>query len=165
MKISLVLFLCFWYIGLHGQQTTSIDVIASDSKKITFSAEQLKEFKTYLLDSLVITNHAGKYKGTLKDMTGVLLKDVLAGMFQAAESPKVLSEYYLICKASDGYKVTFSWNELFNTAIGDRVLIVTSIAGPDFWRETTLALVSPKDIATGRRYVKQLQEIRLVRVD
>ena len=34
--------------------------------------------------------------------------------------------YYFTCIASDGYKVVFSWNELFNTVAGNTVYIVTS---------------------------------------
>ncbi|WP_134087864.1 hypothetical protein [Olivibacter sp. XZL3] len=81
------------------------------------------------------------------------------------ESPKVLSEYYIVCIAKDGYKVVFSWNELFNTPIGDSVLVVTNInEATNGEQEDDLALLSPKDMATGRRYVKQLQTIQFLRV-
>jgi hypothetical protein len=41
---------------------------------------------------------------------GVLLKDILIKVEIDAETPKVLSEYYFVCIASDNYKVVFSWN-------------------------------------------------------
>jgi len=77
----------------------------------------------------------------------------------------VLSEYYFVCIASDNYKVVFSWNEIFNTDTGKSVYIITSQDGkPAAETDTRIALISPKDQMTGRRYVKGLQRIVVERV-
>lgn len=166
MKAILTTFLILSGMLLHAQDAKNLDITTPDNKTTTLTFEKITAFPEQSLDSLRIYNHAGKYRSTLKGIKGVLLKEVLKNVPLGEESPKVLSEYYLVCMAADGYKVVFSWNELFNTPIGDSVLVVTNIreaSGRE--QEDELALVSPKDIATGRRYVKQLQTVKLVRIN
>ena len=93
-------------------------------------------------------------------MKAVLLKDILDKVELDSETPKVLSEYFLVCIASDNYKSVFSWNEIFNSPTGNSVYIITSVDGnPASTLDSRIALVSPKDQMTGRRYVKGLQKI------
>jgi len=78
----------------------------------------------------------------------------------------LLSEYYITCIAIDGYKVVFSWNEIFNTEIGNHILIAIEAGGlkaeamPD-----RMLLFSAMDINTGRRFVKGLNKIVVERVN
>ena len=98
-------------------------------------------------------------------MKGVLLKDILEKIEIDSEDPKVLSEYYIVCVASDNYKVVFSWNEIFNSNTGNSVYILTGHDGkPASALDNRIALVSPKDQMTGRSYVKGLQKIIIERV-
>ena len=43
----------------------------------------------------------------MKNIDGVLLKEILSAIPFNNENPKVLSEYYIECLATDGYHVTF----------------------------------------------------------
>ena len=163
MIVTLLMLPCIW---LHAQDAKSLDIITPDNKNTTLTFERLTGFTAQSLDSLRIYSHTGGYRSTVKGIMGVLLKAVLANVALGEESPKVLSEYYIVCIATDGYKVVFSWNELFNTPIGDGVLVVTNIKeATNGKQEDELALLSPKDMATGRRYVKQLQTIKFFRVN
>ena len=127
---------------------------------MTVSIKDLSAYQSYSFDSIVITSHLGQRKETLKAVKGVLLKDILNRVEIDAESPKVLSEYYLVCVASDNYKVVFSWNEIYNTDTGKSVYIITELDGKSASAlETRTALISPKDQMTGRRYVMGLQKI------
>src|SRR5690606_37019505 len=112
---------------LRAQDRKNLDITTPENKTMTLAFEKLITFRDHSLDSLPIYNHAGKYRSTLKGIKGVRLKEVLRNIALGEESPKVLSEYYIVCVATDGYKVVFSWNELFNTPIGDAVLVVTNI--------------------------------------
>ena len=70
-----------------------------------------------------------------------------------------------IASASDGYKVVFSWSELFNSPIGDGVLVMFEKDGnPIGDEEGRLALISTKDIRTGSRHVKWLNDIEVRKV-
>ena len=156
----------FWGIGFgcfaqhHIPPTDNFRVEGKVKQGMTVSLQDLSSYQSYTIDSIVITSHLGERKDILKAVKGVLLKDILNKVEIEAESPKVLSEYYLVCVASDNYKVVFSWNEIFNTDTGKSVYIITGQDGkPASAWETRTALISPKDQMTGRRYVMGLQKI------
>jgi hypothetical protein len=132
----------------------------------TFTADAIRQYKVYNIGDVVITNHKGEVKGTAKELSGILLRDLLQSIEPDAESQKVLSEYYFTCIASDGYKVVFSWNELFNTTTGNTVYIITSKDHKSIDAlDESILLISTADIHTGRRYVKNLQSIIVRRAE
>ena len=104
-------------------------------------------------------------KKTIKHIKGVLLKDIVDRTEIDVSNPKLLSEFYITCIVTDNYKVVFSWNEIYNSVMGEHIMIKTESNGktgdqmPD-----RIALLSSSDRATGRRYVKGLQKIVIARV-
>jgi len=164
MKI-LSLIILFLGLTLNAQASKSISVTGDIVKPLTISFNDLKSYQKHSLDSLVIYNHKMEYKSTLRKISGILLKDVLAKIDFKTDSPKLLSEFYLVCIADDGYKVVFSWNEIFNSGNGDQALIVTELNGSDVSQlKENIMLVTPTDKATGRRYVKNLSRILIQQV-
>lgn len=150
----------------QSKSTFSVIVNGRVKSPRTFDFAAIRQFKVYNVGDVVITNHKGEVKGTAKELSGILLKDLLQSIEPDAESPKVLSEYYFTCMASDGYKVVFSWNELFNTATGNTVYIVTSKDHkPIDSLDESILLISTADVRTGRRYVKNLQSIIVRRAE
>lgn len=146
--------------------TSSITVSGRLKSPKTFSWAEIRNFKVYSIGDVAITNHKGEAKGTAKDLSGILLRDLLQGIALDAENPKVLSEYYFTCQATDGYKVVYSWNELFNTAIGNSVYIVVSKDNqPADTLNESILMISTQDVHTGRRYVKNLQSIMVRRTE
>ena len=146
--------------------TTETFAIEGKVKKgMTVSIADLATYKSYSIDSIVIKNHLGERRSSLKKVKAVLLKDILDKAEIDAENHKVLSEYYIVCIASDNYKVVFSWNEIFNNPAGRSIFIVTEHDGkPVSVSDNRIALVAPNDQMTGRRYVKGLQKIVIERI-
>ena len=170
MRSILFLVLAFTVFSASAQKeniptTENFSIEGKVRKSLSLSLADLSSYKSYSIDSIVITNHLGERKSSLKKVKAVLLKDILDKVEIDAETPKVLSEYYLVCIASDNYKVVFSWNEIFNSDTGKSVYIITAQDGkPATGLDNRIALVSPKDQMTGRRYVKGLQKIVVERV-
>jgi len=170
MKSILVLFFVITGFFVSAQKeniptTENFSIEGKVKKSLTISLADLSAYKSYSIDSIVITNHLGERRTSLKNVKGVLLKDILEKIEIDSESAKVLSEYYIVCIASDNYKVVFSWNEIFNSNTGNSVYILTGHDGkPASALDNRIALVSPKDQMTGRRYVKGLQKIVIERV-
>ncbi len=171
MKMYLLgLFFTVTGFGAFGQEhrdlkpTTSF-VISGDVKApATVLIADLKKWKEFSIGDVIITNHLKEKKSEANELKGVLLKDVLSAVEINSESPKVLSEYYFTCKANDGYTVVYSWNELFNTSVGDSVYIITEKEGKQATTmNDSILMLSPKDFATGRRHVKALQSIEVKR--
>ena len=104
-------------------------------------------------------------KRAIHNIKGIRLKDILEKAGLNEESPKLLSEFYFNCVATDGYKVVFSWNELFNTEVGNQVYIIIESDGQKGnLSADRIAMLSAADQATGRRFVKNLAEIKVERV-
>ncbi len=163
MKI-LSFFILFFSITFSAQ-TRSIGVTGDIIQPVTIRFGDLKNYRKYTIDSLVIYNHKMEYKSTLRKISGVLLKDVLEKVEFKITSPKLLSEFYIVCVADDGYKVVFSWNEVFNSANGDQALLVTELNGsPAEALKENIMLVTATDNATGRRYVKHISKILIQQV-
>ena len=160
--LLLILFVC---LSANAQINKTLTIDGAVAKPVTIKFDELKNYKTVTLDSLTIFNHRMERKSSLKKLKGVLLKDVLAKAEFSVNSPKVLSEFYIVCIADDGYKVVFSWNEIFNSPTGDHALILTEVEGlPTINQKEGIILVTPTDKATGRRYVKNLSNISIQQV-
>lgn len=170
MRSILYLVLTFTVFSASAQEeniptTENFSIEGKVKKSLTVSLADLSSYKSYSIDSIVITNHLGERRSTLKNVEGILLKDILNKVEIDSETPKLLSEYYFVCIASDHYKVVFSWNEIFNNDTGKYVYIITAQDGkPAITLDNRIALVSSKDQMTGRRYVKGLQKIIIERV-
>jgi hypothetical protein len=168
MKKFILAILCFSSSGAFAQKElkpTQSFVISGEVKApVTVMLADLKKYKEVVIGDIVITNHLGEKKNDAKGMKGVLLKDVLQSAEINAENPKVLSEFYFLCKATDGYMVVYSWNELFNTATGDTSYIVTEKDGkPASELKDAVQMYSSKDFKTGRRSVYALTSIEVKR--
>ena len=170
MRSILFLVLAFTVFSASAQKeniptTENFSIEGKVKKSLAVSLADLSSYKSYSIDSIVITNHLGERRSSLKKVKAVLLKDILDKVEIDAENHKVLSEYYFVCIASDNYKVVFSWNEIFNSDTGNSVYIITGQDGkPATSLDNRIALVSIKDQMTGRRYVKGLQKIVIERI-
>ena len=153
--------------AVYGQETkTTLTVEGRIKNPKVFSLEELKRYPAVQLDSLQIYNHLMVPHGIARHIKGVPLKELLKDIVFDAETPKVLSEYYIVCVAADNYKVVFSWNELFNSPGGDKVLVATEKDGVSaVATKDGLVLVTQGDRATGRRFVKELNKIIIQRVN
>ncbi len=108
---------------------------------------------------------SGADKGKLENFKGVRLTDILDQAKILAPGHNDVKKLAIIATASDGYKAVFSWNELYNSPIGEGVMVFFEKNGqPLSDDEGRIALVSSKDSRTGPRHVKWLQAIEVRRV-
>jgi hypothetical protein len=89
--------------------------------------------------------------------SGVLLKDiVLKNGIEQIDDHQLRQSYFEVV-AIDGYKAIFSWGELFNTAAGNQILIITKKDGAYLDRQNgPLAIRALADIRPGPRHVRNL---------
>ena len=141
------------------ETTNEFTVEGKIKNNLSFSLKHLADFQSKHLDSIVIYNHLMEARKTIRNIKGVLLKDIIDKAVIDVGSQKLLSEYYITCIASDNYKVVVSWNEIYNSIIGESILIITEADGKNANQlEDRIALLSAADGATGRRYVKGIAE-------
>ncbi len=144
--------------------TKSFQITGEVKAEKKISIEDLASYRESALGDVIITNHMGEVKSTQKKLKGILLRDVLEKVEFKTPSPKELSTFYIVCKASDGYIIVYSWNEIFNNPAGESVYLITSkdgVAAKDL--EESVLMASPRDYKTGRRYLKGLTEVQIKR--
>ena len=140
--------------------TSSFSISGKVDKAVTITMDSLKQYPLKEMGSFKITNHLGDFKHQDEHLKGVLLKDVLRNTVFSVGSPKLLSQLYFVCSAADGYAVVYSWNELYNTPVGDQVFILmekngkTAVQLPE-----NIQMASMLDFKTGRRYMHNLNKI------
>lgn len=131
-----------------------------------YTLGEIDAFPKIIINDQVIYNHNGEIKDTLTGMKGVLLKTILSEIDYVYEKPKTLNEFYFVFIASDDYKVVFSWNELFNTEIGNNLYLITEMDGKKLKDiNQRIICISTADLKVGRRYIRALDRIEVKQIN
>jgi len=167
LAVILLLASCYAHAQEHPVPSTDAFVVSGSVKKsLKISASDLAQMQQADLGDIPLKNKKGEDKGTLHGLKGVLLKDLLQGAGIVAAKHKNYSELCVVLTASDGYSNVYSWNELFNTAVGDKVYIITSLEGKSIAEMPERILVmSLADKNSGSRHLKGLQKIEVKKPD
>ncbi len=129
------------------------------NRKILLRIEDLKKMHAVEIGDYEVRSHTGELKFTATEMKGVLLKKILDSAGVKELLPRDLSSYYYVFTAADGYKVVFSWNEIYNTDIGKQLFVVTSMQGKDITNMSQSILIVSLGDENGRRFMKGLATI------
>lgn len=170
MRQFSIILLCMIAVQAFGQKsippTEEFLVTGSVNRDVTVKISDLKNYPSVRIKKVRITNHLGVYKGTLKQLRGIRIVDLLKPIEITAPSPRALNEYCLIFEAADGYKAVFSWNEVFNSPTGRNIFVITRKGGVDCSNlNERIMVLAPRDLNTGRRYIKCLTRITIQRVN
>jgi hypothetical protein len=168
---KLLLALMLIYSGLafgqdkYGPATHQFSISGKIKNPSVITFDSLAKYAIVPIGDISVTDHTGAFKHKDAGLKGVLLKDILSHILIDA-TPHLFSGYYFTCVGSDGYKVVYSWNELFNTEIGDHVYIIMEKNGV---KAATLPessqMCSMMDQKTGRRYLHNLDKIIVSEAD
>ena len=165
MKYAFIICLLFSGITLRAQHTgikpTDWFTISGAVKnEVVISISDLLKYKQVHLGDVVVKKHRGDALDTIKGLSGILLRSLLDSVAIADENPKSYNEYYITLVASDGYKNVYSWNEIFNTPVGDHIYIITEMDGKSISQMPQRILVmSLSDFISGRRHLIGLTDI------
>lgn len=111
---------------------------------------------------IVVLRLPTKDGGGINEVRGVRLRALLDDAKIVVRDHNTVKKLAIIAAATDGYKVVFSWNELFNGKASDNVLVLFERDGkPLAVSEGPLALIAGDDLRTGPRHVKWLQSIEV----
>ena len=168
ITILVLVLLITLFVGAQRKilPTDSFTITGNVKTEGKFTLAQLDSFPKQILKDHVIYNHKGEIKDTLKNVQGILLKNVLATTEYRYQKPKELNEFYFVFVASDGYKVVFSWNEIYNTDIGNHLYIITALSGKTLAAiDQRIMVLATTDLISGRRFIKGLQKIEVKRID
>lgn len=130
---------------------------------LTLTVDSLKKMKVVELKDFKIVCQKGLTKDSVESTKGVLLTDILEKAKIAQQEHKDRN-FYIVARASDDYKATFSWAELFNNPTGEKVFVLFERNGKLLKEKGEMILVSMTDAKTGPRHVKWLKSIEVTRV-
>src|ERR1700754_681404 len=101
MRIAFCFVFCFSVLFASAQKdipTTDHFTIEGKVKKPSdFSIKNIGDYKTISFDSITIYNHLMERRNVIKNVKGILLKEVLEKAGFDSDSPKTLSEFYIEC--------------------------------------------------------------------
>jgi DMSO/TMAO reductase YedYZ molybdopterin-dependent catalytic subunit len=168
-RLSIILMLtglwCLYHLGTDPVLAQEKEVVASNTIEVvgmikqpfTLKTEDLKQMESIeLKDTVMVGSHAG-FMG-MNDYRGVPLKSILdrAGL---GEKVKGL---VIVVSATDGFYVTLSWGEIYNTLCGDKIILAYEKDGkPLGASEGFVRLIIPYDSHVADRAVKWVNRIEV----
>jgi DMSO/TMAO reductase YedYZ molybdopterin-dependent catalytic subunit len=133
---------------------------------LILTVDDLHQFPPQQLEEVALVRQSGADAGKIENLKGVYLRDILNRAALVTHDHNDVKKMFIVATASDGYKVVFSWSELYNSPIAEGVLVYWEKNGkPLADDEGHIALISTKDIRTGPRHVKWLQSIDVRQID
>ncbi|CAG0967589.1 hypothetical protein MTYP_01078 [Methylophilaceae bacterium] len=145
--------------------TQSITVSGAVEHALILSVDDLRQFPQHQVGEVSLVCQSGANVGKLENFKGVRLRDILERAVVKIAGHNDVKKMVIIASASDGYKVVFSWSEVFNSPIGESVMVFFEKDGlPLADDEGRIAMVSAKDIRTGPRHVKWLQDLEVRKI-
>lgn len=169
LKKRIVIFLLLVATTTFGQNvvkpTDEFTVSGQVLNDTSFTVKGLAAYNTVPIPDIVITNHLGERKSSAVGLRGILIRDLLSAVRFKVDNARLLSEFYLVFIANDNYKVVYSWNEIFNSPVGDQLFLLTARDGKSLKdMNERIVIITTSDFKTGRRYIKGLKSIIVARI-
>ncbi|MBM9615536.1 hypothetical protein JWJ90_14730 [Desulfobulbus rhabdoformis] len=133
---------------------------------MTFPLEQLKSMDCLDTGSLPLICGSGEPKGNIGNLRGVLLADLINQTEVIVTAHNDTKKMYVVAASDDGYKTVFAWQEIFNSANGEGILVIFEREGePLHGGNGEVDLISANDHLSGPRYVHRLKTIEIIMVE
>ncbi len=133
---------------------------------LVLDIEGLRSMESAQADDLPMICGNGDPKGCMGRCRGVLLADIINRAEILITGHNDTRQMFLIAASDDGYKVVFSWQEIFNTPTGEGIMVLLEKDGRSLYDEYgAVDLVSARDFLTGPRYVRRLRSVEIVLVE
>lgn len=164
--------LAAWVLGMKGEipglmefVTERLAVTGAVERPLDVGLDELRRLPASDIKEIILESQSPAKAGKTEVFRGVLMRTLLEKAKVAAPGRHDLKKMIFVTRASDDYAVVFTWAEVFNTEVGDGVLVVFEKEGkPLSEDEGRIALISAKDIHRGARHVRWLKAIEVRKV-
>jgi len=166
-KIVLILFFVLSIFANENKNfvTHSVEVSGIVLNKLNLDVKELEKMSYFKSGATPVICRSEKVKDNVQSYEGVLLKDVIDKAGVKISSKKDFNNIYIQVIAKDGYNAIFSYNEVFNTKLGDNIIVFYKKNGEyleDY--QGKIALISIDDIKNGPRHIKWLDKIIIKKI-
>lgn len=159
---ALLLLCCCWMGLAQAAEPVLLQVGGMVQQKLALTAAELRALpqKDYTEKRSVIVE--GRELTQSVVMRGVPLRTLLDQAGLASDRHAVRRAYVLLT-AQDGYQTVFSWGELYNSRLGDDVLVLLRHGDDDLLaRDGFPSLRSLQDVRPGPRHVRWLTSVEVL---
>lgn len=146
--------------------STAVRIEGFVDNPCTFTAEALRQRPHVVVKDVDILCGSGKLKEAGLEYSGVLLRDLLEEAQMRLEEHEVPNRTYIVATGTDGYRALYSWHEIFNSPIGEGLIVVLTKNGQVLGeKEGELCLVSTRDERPGPRRIRYLSRVEILRLE
>lgn len=143
-------------LHISGRVTSPLDL----------NIRQLRAMDILDMENLPMICGSGEPKGQVGKIRGVLLADIINRANVLITDHNDTKKMYVVAASDDGYKAVFSWQEIFNSANGDSIIVLFEKDGKPLYGDSDeVDLLSARDHLSGPRYVKRLKYVQIVMVE
>ena len=133
------------------------------SNPLMLNMAEIRDMEGEEFRDLFIVCGTGTPKDNIQRCRGVLIEKIIQKADVLKEEHNDTKKMFIVATADDGYKVVFSWQEIFNTATGGGVAVLTERDGlPLGETRDRIDLISAQDYYAGSRYVRDLRHIEVL---
>lgn len=141
-----------------------VEVKGDVENLIVLTVDSLKKMNVETIEDFKVICSTGASMKESKTCKGVLLKNILEKA-QIKQLNHKDRNFYFVARATDNYKATFSWAEIFNNPTGENVYVLFEENGMPITSQGDMILICKNDIKTGPRHVYWLSSIEVKRID
>lgn len=158
------------YLSSNGQASiqpsNSVFITGKVKKEVTIRIADLDTFKNVTLENVAIIDGKGAVEETIKTLKGIPLKEFFKNIEFQVSNHKALNGYYLVFTATDNFKLTLSWNELFHSVNCTNYYIVVQEDGKKLSQLPERILVMEiNDSKKGHKRIEGLKQIRVAEAE
>jgi DMSO/TMAO reductase YedYZ molybdopterin-dependent catalytic subunit len=130
-------------------------------RPLSFELARLKDYESVLATPFDLCCYTtNRFIRSVEPYRGVRLTTLITEAGLPNDEPAEFKRAVFVAVGHDGYAVTFSWHELFNTPVGESVLIAYECGGRALDIEDGVPILfSGSDILPAPRHVKRLARI------
>ena len=130
-------------------------------RPLSIGLEQLGRYESVLATPFDLRCYmTNRFIRSVEPYRGVRLTTLITEAGLPDEVPGEFKRTVFVAMGHDGYMVTFSWHELFNTPVGENVLVAYECGGRRLdAQDGAPILFSGSDILPAPRHVKRLARI------
>ena len=151
--------------GQISGEEFGIQICGRVKAPLDLGIDTLLAMDTVDADDLLLICGSGEPRGKIYNCRGVLLSDIINKAEVVVTDHNDTKKMYIVASSGDGYKAVFSWQEIFNSPVGEGVMVLLEKDGKRLFDEYgSVDLLSARDNLTGPRYVRQLGTIEIVMV-
>jgi hypothetical protein len=143
------------------EQTGTLDITGSVERPMTLSLDALRQYPSVTCAPFDLRCYTTqRFIRTVAPYRGVRLTELLdqAGLRNDVHGD--FKRMVFLAVGHDGYFVTFSWHELFNSPVGEQVIVAYECGGTALDADSGApVLFSGADLVPAPRHVKRLARI------